>query len=266
MITDSLPNYDLKDCGPVQPLNITSVGSGRSEVENETGPAVEPGGKLTPGETGELESCEQIVEAGLKTFVEVGIALTTIRDRRLYRAEYCSFAQYLEERWEMKARQAQRLMVAAEIYKNLASAFAATGPALMMPAGERLVRPLASLPPEQQCNAWATAVETAPNGRVTVVHVERVVATLLGHHEAKADPAKPVSVAAKPPIDVRPSGSKEEILTDAAEEAIDKVRELLDLMGAPDSAAGAEVSVALERLQDFKTHLARVQKLQEARG
>src|SRR5690606_682430 len=44
------------------------------------------------------------------------------------------------------------------------------------PANERQARPLTRLEPDDQPAAWAEAVETAPEGKVTAAHVEAVVA------------------------------------------------------------------------------------------
>lgn len=40
---------------------------------------------------------------------------------------------------------------------------------------ESQLRPLASLPPEQQREVWTKAIETAPNGKITAAHVQGVV-------------------------------------------------------------------------------------------
>jgi hypothetical protein len=47
--------------------------------------------------------------------------------------------------------------------------------AQILPANERQVRPLTALPSQEQPQAWAKAVSTAPNGKVTAFHVARVV-------------------------------------------------------------------------------------------
>lgn len=252
---------------PIHPLPIASVESGRSGAENEAGSGGESACQvLTPGESSELSSCEEIIETGLKTFIEVGVALTTVRDKRLYRAQYGTFAQYVETRWGMKARQAQRLMVGAEIALNLvmADSNAALGPQLLMPAGERLVRPLAALPAKQQRSAWAVAIETAPDGKLTVKHIEYVVGILLGkagiEHPTLNDEARKPKT-----IDARPAGTREVQLHLAADEAISKVRALLEMVGAPDSVVTTGVLHALERLDDFKVHLSKMEVLQEAR-
>jgi hypothetical protein len=43
------------------------------------------------------------------------------------------------------------------------------------PLSERQVRPLVALPSQEQPRAWAQAVATAPNGKLTAFHVARVV-------------------------------------------------------------------------------------------
>jgi hypothetical protein len=52
-----------------------------------------------------------------------------------------------------------------------------------MPLTESQARPLTRLEPEQQVQAWLTAVETAPDGKVTAAHVESVVRQTLGEPE-----------------------------------------------------------------------------------
>jgi hypothetical protein len=49
---------------------------------------------LTSTERRDLERAERKIAAGLKAFLEVGLALKEIRDKRLYRQEYANFEQY----------------------------------------------------------------------------------------------------------------------------------------------------------------------------
>jgi hypothetical protein len=60
---------------------------------------------------------------------------------------------------------AHQLIDAAEVTANVLTTVN-TGPAT-----ESQTRPLASLAPEQQREAWTAAVETAPNGKPTAAHV-----------------------------------------------------------------------------------------------
>lgn len=90
----------------------------------------------------------------LDTFVEVGTALSEIRDSRIYRATFKTFEEYCETRWEFSKRQCDRLISAAKVTENL-------GPMGPKPESERQARPLAKLPAEQQPAAWAKAQEKA---------------------------------------------------------------------------------------------------------
>jgi hypothetical protein len=70
---------------------------------------------LTPNESARLEQLEAVVERGLQTFIEVGMALALIRDRRLYAATHDTFANYLRERWGISRSRGYRLIQAAEV-------------------------------------------------------------------------------------------------------------------------------------------------------
>ena len=80
------------------------------------------------------------LEGGLKTFIEVGRALTEIRDRRLYRESHGNVEAYCGERWKMSRPRAYELIYAAQVGEAL-SAVADT-PA---PKSERVARELAPL-------------------------------------------------------------------------------------------------------------------------
>jgi phage N-6-adenine-methyltransferase len=125
--------------------------------------------ELTIIESSELAQHEDVIRRGLNTFVEVGSALLAIRDGKLYRAEFGTFEDYCQDRWNMTHRRANQLVQAAEVASNLGTVVP------VLPASERQARPLAPLAPEQQREVWAIAVDTAPNGKVTSAHVERTV-------------------------------------------------------------------------------------------
>ena len=81
-------------------------------VKRPEAPEVEP---LTTGEAKALTGCESIIERHAEAFVEVGKALVTIRDRRLYRATHATFEGYCQERWDMGRREANRTISAAKV-------------------------------------------------------------------------------------------------------------------------------------------------------
>lgn len=63
----------------------------------------------------QLAAAEEAIERGLSTFMEVGSALATIRDGRLYREEYGTFEDYCKGRWGFSSRRARQLIDAVEI-------------------------------------------------------------------------------------------------------------------------------------------------------
>jgi hypothetical protein len=123
---------------------------------------------LSLAEAQELRKLEARVERCLKAFWQIGQALRGIRDKHLYRQQYKTFEEYCITRWEMSRRSAYQLIEAASVYENVRHG------AQILPANERQARPLVALSPEQQREAWAKAVSTAPSGKVTAVHVTQV--------------------------------------------------------------------------------------------
>lgn len=124
---------------------------------------------ISESEVAVLAQQEAIIERGLQTFYEVGTALVTIRDQRLYRQEHTTFDDYCQSRWGMARRTAYQLIDAAGVVENVRHG------AQILPSNERQARPLAALPPEQQAEAWQEAVDTAPGGKITAAHVTRIV-------------------------------------------------------------------------------------------
>lgn len=113
--------------------------------------------------------CELVIERGIKTFVDVGSALLEIRDNRYYREGFATFEEYCRERWGFARSTAYQYIAAAEVVEDVRHG------GQILPATERQARPLTSLEPEQRREAWITAVETAPDGKVTAAHVQSIV-------------------------------------------------------------------------------------------
>lgn len=64
-----------------------------------------------------------------------------------------------------------------------------------MPETERQTRPLVKLEPEQQCEAWQKAVETAPEVKVTAAPVSKVVKEMTDPPKNKEEPKAPYMVS-----------------------------------------------------------------------
>jgi hypothetical protein len=101
---------------------------------------------LTPDEQRSLSKCEAIVARGMKSFVLVGRALTKIRTRKLYRQTHPTFEGYCKERFGMSKTQANRIIQAALVAKNLAPRVSNCRPN-DRPGGSRACRPTSNLRP-----------------------------------------------------------------------------------------------------------------------
>ena len=129
---------------------------------------------------------EGIIERSVKSFVDVGNALLTIRDSKLYREQYRNFKDYCTEKWGMGRQYSYDVIRGAQVAVNL-SARADNFTPLVKPVFERQVRPLAILNPAQQCEVWEEAVRSADGKVVTYKQVKALVAELVG----PAPPAPP---------------------------------------------------------------------------
>lgn len=118
-----------------------------------------------------LVQYEAVIEKGLQTFYDVGQALKSIRDQRLYRDQYETFEDYCRERWGFTDERARLLMRSSEVIDTLKETPTIVG---VLPQNEAQVRPLITLPTEDRIAVWQEAVETAPNGKVTGAHVQQV--------------------------------------------------------------------------------------------
>jgi N6-adenosine-specific RNA methylase IME4 len=74
---------------------------------------------LTSPERTRLAELERVVARGVQTFVEVGVALTEIRDRRLYRERYPSFEAYLAGAWQLGRSTGYGMIDAARVAANV---------------------------------------------------------------------------------------------------------------------------------------------------
>lgn len=123
----------------------------------------------------QLAQCEEIIERGLDSFIEVGNALLQIREGRLYRDDYDNFETYCQERWEMCGRRAHQLIDSAKVIANISS----TEQIVQSPQSESVVRPLVALPAPLQREAWTAAVAAAPKGKPTAKQVREAVVKLV---------------------------------------------------------------------------------------
>lgn len=120
---------------------------------------------LPAADAAELAACEQVIERGLKTFTEVGVALAAIRDARLYRASHATFEDYCRDRWSLSSRHVNRTIEAAKVAGVL-------GPIGPVPANEAQARELAPLlsDPDELRDTWQRALDSS-DGKPTAADV-----------------------------------------------------------------------------------------------
>jgi phage N-6-adenine-methyltransferase len=150
--------------------------------------------ELSKDEEITLTGCEQIIERGLKTFVEVGEALITIRDGRLYRASHGTFEAYCSQRWGMTRRYANLLIDSSETIAVLGTMVP------NLPDSERQVRPLTPLKdtPALAVAAWEDAQALAQEEGLPAPVARHVEAAAAPYREAVKVAEAEKSAANKP--------------------------------------------------------------------
>jgi len=128
------------------------------------------GGLLTRSEKKEFLECERIIEQNLIAFYVTGFSLWTIQKKKLYRERYKTFDNYVAERWKLKRTHAYQLINSAKVYENLSAV--ADVP---LPANEKQIRPLASLPHDVQKVVWEKAVNAVDGRLPTGKEVKEIV-------------------------------------------------------------------------------------------
>ncbi len=125
-------------------------------------------------ETASLADLEAVIERGKQAFYEVGAALLTIRERRLYRDTHATFEAYCRERWDFSRPRAYRLIDAARVTGLLSTTVDTP-----LPASESQARELAPLKdaPEAVAAVWREVTEHAAEtgAKITAATVRAAV-------------------------------------------------------------------------------------------
>lgn len=100
-----------------------------------------------------LAELETVIARGQKTFIEVGLALAEIRDLRLYKREYSSFAEYCREKWGWEKRYTNYVIAGAAAVKGLPEKVGTMVPTL------RAGRELARVKPEERTGVVQAIVD-----------------------------------------------------------------------------------------------------------
>jgi hypothetical protein len=132
-----------------------------------------------------LAECEHDISLHLRSFIKVGRALATIRDKRLYRTSHQSFEAYCAARWELSRPHCYRLIDGATTVETIEREMSPMGDknnTQILPANERQVRPLAGLSVEVQLEVWKLVVDRHLHDGETITGrlVQRCVNEVLG--------------------------------------------------------------------------------------
>lgn len=129
-------------------------------------PVVDP---LSKEDKKTFRHCESIIKRGVRTFVEVGMALKQIQENQYYRETHSTFDEYCKNRWDMSRAHAYRLIESAKVVEDVA-------PTGSVPGNEAQARPLSRLRhPRARQDAWKDAQESSGSGPVTAKAVEAAV-------------------------------------------------------------------------------------------
>jgi DNA modification methylase len=124
------------------------------------------GSSLSIAESEELKEHEAVIGRNLMGFVETGTRLLAIRDKGLYR-DFGTFEEYCRERWGLVRTYAYEIIDAAKVSLNVSGI-----PDTPSLSAVSQARPLASLKPDEQREAWSRAVDSASNGKPTAAEVK----------------------------------------------------------------------------------------------
>ena len=147
--------------------------------------------RLTKREHEELEGLEQEVASGLSEFLRVGRALSTIRNKRLFRETHTTFDQYVVERWGLGIGATGSLITSFHIAEQLVDA----GIDLPAQVTQSAMRSLAKLSPLEGLRAavWRYAVTIAPGASCPPVsllqRISRIIREALDAQAASVDGA-----------------------------------------------------------------------------
>ena len=121
--------------------------------------------QLSTQEQADLTKLEKVVAAGQQTFVEVGLALSEIRERKLYRLDFNTFEEYCQNRWHWTRRRVSQLIIASAVVQGLPENLGTTVP------NEGTAREIARLPESGRAGVVESIV--ASGKRVTSAEVKK---------------------------------------------------------------------------------------------
>jgi hypothetical protein len=148
-----------------------------------------PEGALSEEEHIRLHQLEHIIEEGFEGFLQVGGALSEIRDRRLYRTTHTRWEDYCLDKWGLSLSRCNQIIQTVHTYDNLVSAVPQDA-ALLAQTNEHTLRPLSRLTPELQTVTWELIrrIEERPAGTTIETVVDRINGAISDGWEQRDNP------------------------------------------------------------------------------
>jgi hypothetical protein len=131
---------------------------------------------LTPKERVLKDQLEKVIERGIQQFLEVGLALSELRSKRLYRVTHPTFEAYVKDRFGLARSTVDGVIRSDQTAQSLLN----SGIELAPNTPEAVVRPIAALPDNDDLKAavWEFCSVIAPECGQTSPLVERVCRTI----------------------------------------------------------------------------------------
>lgn len=163
---------------------------------------------VSPEAIVEFERFERIIGHGIASFLNVAEALIQIRDKQYYKkiAGFETFGEYCETKWGMTRQRAYQLIDAKQVADNLSNNLTKEE-IEKIPATQLCT--MKSLPEDDQATVYQLAKETAPEGKLTAAHVEKVVREVRGEKKERV-------YKLTPPKEVKPQQLEDIIITTIA--------------------------------------------------
>jgi hypothetical protein len=117
------------------------------------------------------EQIKQIIAERIRGFVEIGELLLEVRSKHYYLIDgFNNFEEYCQEFWNFSTGRAKQFIEAYKCHQNLLEGGIEQD---RLPKNENQVRPIVSLPPDQQIDTWKSVTENTPAKQVTGEQVRR---------------------------------------------------------------------------------------------
>jgi hypothetical protein len=159
---------------------------------------------LSSAEKERFRELELIVDSKLTVFIQCGRALLEIREKKLWRGRYDSFAAYARERFGLCHSTANQICRSTQVYETLSATLADSDTPVRETVAEITLRPLVTLPsPELQKETWRLAANLSPDKQPTrtiTARVARMVTEAVDGPKPAKGPAKESDVMFVRPI------------------------------------------------------------------